>query len=623
MCGITGVINTAGKSVNRYSLELMVNAIEHRGPDGQGMWLEKNIGLGHTRLAILDLTEAGAQPMHSESGRFILSYNGEIYNFKEIKKDLQTLGYSFKSNTDTEVVLNSLIEWGSEAIIKFNGMFALAFWDRAKNELLLARDRYGIKPLYYAIQDNKVYFSSEQKAICAHPEFKKKLNEKGLLEYFTFQNFFSEQTLFVDIKTFPSGNVAKLNSGAADLKFERYWDYNFQEPIHAPNYNNYIEELQYLFTNAVERQLVSDVEIGCYLSGGMDSGSITAVVSNKIPNLKTFTCGFDTTNATDIEMLFDERHKAEDMSAFFQTEQYEIMLKAGDLERCLTNLTYHLEEPRVGQSYPNYYSAKLASKFVNVVMSGAGGDELFGGYPWRYYRTVGSKSFDDYIDNYYAYWQRLVSNTELTQLFRPISKSVKDVWTRDIFKSVFKYQPDIKGTPEDYINHSLYFEAKTFLHGLLIVEDKLSMAHGLETRLPFLDNELVDFAMKCPVSFKLKNLSDAVRLNENDLGKKTRSYFQKTNDGKIILRDAMKHLLPDEVTKRVKQGFSAPDETWFRRDSKQFLIDKLLDSKNPLFDFLDYETVKALTMQHFTGSRNRRLLMWSFLNVSYWLKQNI
>lgn len=238
------------------------------------------------------------------------------------------------------------------------------------------------------------------------------------------------------------------------------------------------------------------------------------------------------------------------MSARFKTEHYEMVLKAGDMERCLPRLAWHLEEPRVGQSYPNYYAAKLAGKFVKVVLSGSGGDELFGGYPWRYYRAAMSQDFEHYIDQYYLYWQRLVDNRHLKQMFAPVKQQVDGVWTRDIFRDVFATHDNALDRPEDYINHSLYFEAKTFLHGLFVVEDKLSMAHGLESRVPFMDNDLVDFAMQCPVNLKLNNLAEVLRINENDVGDKQTAFFQKTNDGKQLLRDMMARYIPDDVTKR-------------------------------------------------------------------------
>ena len=290
------------------------------------------------------------------------------------------------------------------------------------------------------------------------------------------------------------------------LNSTQYWDFHFREPSGSVDEREYVEEVDRLFQQAVSRQLVSDVELGSYLSGGMDSGSIAAIAASNFPYLKTFTCGFDLSSASGIELGFDERTKAEAMSAKFKTEHYQMVLKAGDMERCLGELAWHLEEPRVGQSYPNFYAAKLASKFVKVVLSGAGGDELFGGYPWRYYRGASASNFKEYLDNYYLYWKRLIPNTQISKIFEPIWSDVKDVWTRNIFENVFSNHTNSLNTREDFINHSLYFEAKTFLHGLFVVEDKLSMAHSLETRVPFMDNDLVDFAMTCPVKLKLLNL---------------------------------------------------------------------------------------------------------------------
>jgi asparagine synthase (glutamine-hydrolysing) len=347
----------------------------------------------------------------------------------------------------------------------------------------------------------------------------------------------------------------------------------------------------------------------------MDSGSITAIAAKSFPNLKTFTCGFDLSSASGIELAFDERIKAEAMSARFKTEHYEMVLKAGDMERCLPRLARHLEEPRVGQSYPNYYAAQLASKFVKVVLSGSGGDELFGGYPWRYYRAATSQSFEHYIDQYYLYWQRLVDNRHLKQIFAPVQKDVEGVWTRDIFRDVFATHDNSLDRPEDYINHSLYFEAKTFLHGLFVVEDKLSMAHGLENRVPFMDNDLVDFAMQCPVGLKLNNLAEVIRINENDPRDKQSVYFQKTNDGKQILRDMMSSYIPGEITKAEKQGFSSPDASWFKGESIEFVKRKLFDKRSSIYEVLDYGTVIPLVQEHLRGEHNRRLLIWSLLNV--------
>jgi asparagine synthase (glutamine-hydrolysing) len=625
MCGITGLIHLDGQPVSPVILQKMTDAIVHRGPDGEGHWIEGNVGIGHRRLAIIDLSPAGHQPMISTDHRYVLSFNGEIYNFRELRTELEAAGYWFRSKTDSEVVLHALAHWGTDALLKFNGMFALALWDRKARILLLARDRYGIKPLYYAQQGHSFAYGSEQKAITAQPQFARTLDKQALLEYFTFQNIFTDRTLLQGMHLLPAGHHATLDLNAATptLKRTKYWDYRFREPDHPASKQEYLEELDRLFRQAVNRQLVSDVELGSYLSGGMDSGSITAIAAQSFPNLKTFTCGFDLSSATGIELAFDERPKAETMSARFKTEHYEMVLKAGDMERCLPQVAWHLEEPRVGQSYPNYYAAKLASKFVKVVLSGTGGDELFGGYPWRYYRAANSQNFEHYIDQYYNYWQRLVSNSELKKMFAPVQPELEGVWTRDIFRDVFSNHNNVLERPEDYINHSLYFEAKTFLHGLFVVEDKLSMAHSLENRVPFMDNDLVNFAMQCPVGMKLNNLAQVVKVNENDLGDKQSQFFQKTNDGKQILRDMMSRYIPAEITRAEKQGFSSPDSSWFKGESIDFVKRTLLNGNSRIYEVLDRKAVTPLIEQHLNGEQNRRLFIWSLLNVEAWMSQVI
>ena len=617
MCGIAGILHLDGAAASPSILKKMTDIIAHRGPDGEGQWVEENVGIGHRRLAIIDLSAAGHQPMISTDHRYVLSYNGEIYNFKELRIELEAAGCWFRSRTDSEVVLHAFAEWGPECVNRFNGMFAYAIWDREERALHFARDRYGIKPLYYAKWGQTLLFGSEQKAILEHPDSRKETDKRALLEYFTFQNLFTDRTLLENVKLFPPATIGCIQSDSenAELKLQQYWDYEFKDPETPRDSREYEEELDRLLNQAVKRQLVTDVELGSYLSGGMDSGTLTALAAKELPSIKTFTCGFDLSSASGIELGFDEREKAKAMSALFRTEHYEMVLKAGDMERCLPKYSWHLEEPRVGQSYPNYYAAGLAGKFVKVVLSGAGGDELFGGYPWRYYRAAVNDDFDHYIDQYYSYWQRLISNKDIQKVFAPVWEDVKDVWTRDIFRDVFPRLKETPETPEAYINHSLYFESKTFLHGLLVVEDKLSMAHGLETRVPFLDNDLVNFTLKCPVGLKLNNLKEVVRINENNPGNKFNQYFQRTNDGKMILRGVMENYVPSSVTSAVKQGFSSPDASWFKGESIDFVRDKLLHKNARIYDVLDRKTIGSLIEEHLNGTQNRRLLIWSLLNV--------
>ncbi|MFW0696466.1 asparagine synthase (glutamine-hydrolyzing) [Aliarcobacter butzleri] len=660
MCGIVGALSLNKPSVNVDYIKPMADKIAHRGPDDAGYLcfhtgarhnkkisfyqnltdekfkniedmlptIESNsaqrelhshdydLYMGHRRLSILDVSYAGHQPMSDLSKNIWIAYNGEIYNFKELRIELEELGHRFKSQTDTEVIIYSYIEWGIECIKRFNGMFAFSLYDNFNKKFYLCRDRYGIKPVYYHITEDKTFiYASEIKSILEYKDYKSEVDKEALLEYFTFQNIFTNKTLHKDIQILEAGHYFEIDLLSKEIEKKQYWDFDFSESENIKDEREYIEELDRLFTEAVQRQLISDVPVGSYLSGGMDSGSITAIASNHFQKsndfLKTFTIGFDLSSASGMELSFDERAKSEYMSYMFKTEHYEMVLKSGDMERCMNNFAYHLEEPRVGQSYPNYYAAKLASKFVKVVLSGAGGDELFAGYPWRYYKAVNNDSFDNYIDKYYGFWKRLIPNKDIQNVFSPILKDTK-VWTKDIFASVFKTPVNVQ-TPEEYINHSLYFEAKTFLHGLLVVDDKLSMAHSLETRVPFLDNDLVDFAQKIPVKFKLGNLNKVIKMDENEIGK-----MQKTNDGKVILRKAMSKYIPEDIHKAVKQGFSSPDNSWFKGESIDFVKAKLLNSDANIYKYMDKDATQKLINEHLEGKQNRRLFVWSLLNFEEW-----
>ena len=619
MCGIAGVFDMSDLPAATAVVQRMTDAIAHRGPDGEGVWVERACGLGHRRLAIIDLTEAGRQPMATPDGRFVVTYNGELYNFHELRTELQGRGHRFASRSDTEVVLAAFAEWGLDALNRFNGMFAFAIYDRGKRRLTLARDRYGIKPLYVARVSNRIIFGSEIKAILACPGFEQHLDHEALVEYLTFQNFFTNRTLFKGVSLLAPGTAVVFEPHREPREY-LYWDYDFREELTDP-LPELEEECNRLFAQGVSRQLLSDVDVGSYLSGGIDSGAITAIAARQISGMRTFTVGFDTRSASGLELGFDERVKSEYMSYVFGTEHYQMVLKAGDMERAMGTLVHHLEEPRVGQSYPNFYAARLASRFGKVVLAGTGGDELFGGYPWRYYRAVVADDFEHYVDQYYGFWSRLIPNSSLQKLLAPIWSDVKHVCTRDIFRDVFKRHADTLTRPEDYVNHSLYLEAKTFLHGLLVVDDKLSMAHGLESRVPFLDNDLVDFAMRLPVRAKLGNLAAVVAIDENTPGGKSAQYFEKTRDGKLLLRRVLGRYVPNEISGGAKQGFSAPDASWFRGESIDYVRRLLYDRKARIYDLLDREAVLDLLEEHLSGNQNRRLLIWSLLYLETFLAE--
>jgi asparagine synthase (glutamine-hydrolysing) len=620
MCGIAGIISLKDKPIEVGCIKSMCDVISHRGPDDAGYFVAQSgkqqskgifyfqnftdkefssvspmlpvidsehgqrelsnnkwdIFLGHRRLSIIDPSPAGHQPMSDLSKNIWLIYNGEIYNFRELRKELEEKGYEFCSRTDTEVIVCAYMEWGIDCVNKFNGMFAFALWDNHKKELYLARDRYGIKPLYYTILNDVIVFASEIKAVLAYKDYRREVNIDALNEYFTFQNLFRYETMFKDISLLPPANIAKIDLKNNFRRFS-YWDYNFTDR--------------------------------------------NETLCGDIPRLATFTAGFELSKVSGIESSFDERKDAELMANEFKTEHYEQVINAGDLSWAMPRLIYHLEDLRVGMSYPNYYISRLASKFVKVCLSGAGGDELYGGYPWRYYRVFRSMNREDFFQGYYGFWQRLVRDEDKRELFRDgIFKDVDTAEPYDIFQRVFTFNESLKyDSPEDHIANSLYFEIKTFLHGLLIVGDKLSMANSLEERFPFLDNDLVDFAMKIPIKYKLGNLENMKRIDENEV-KRNVKYYKLYDDGKNVLRRAMGAIIPQRIAERKKQGFSAPDESWYRGENFQYVRETLLSQNTKMDKYMNKHYVEKTLKEHSEGI-NHRLLIWSFICFEEWCRQ--
>jgi len=621
MCGILGIYNLDGSSVSKDTIVEMGNQINHRGPDGEGIFVQNNIGFVHKRLAILDPTENGQQPMYSKDGKWVIIFNGCIYNFKELRKELIDKGHTFNSESDTEVICEGLAAYGTSFFERFNGMFAIGAWNTEEEKLYISRDRYGIKPVYYWFNGKTLVFASEIKAIIKHPDYEMGVDLDALNEYFTFQNIFSYNTLFKGVHMIPPANTAVVDSETKFVKHNSWWDYDFSNTDDAMSFADAKEQTKNLFEQAVTRQMVSDVSVGAYLSGGMDSGSIASVASKQVDRLATFTCGFDMNEVTGREANFDERRDAELMANNLKTEQFEQVMNAGDIRWSLPKLVYHLEDLRVGMSYPNYYIARLASKFVKVCLQGTGGDELFGGYPWRYYKVFDSLSQEDFFDQYYDFWQRLVPLEEKSELF---SKEVLDQIDlnapRQVFERVFTFNDKLKyDTPQDHINNSLYFEIKTFLPGLFLVGDKLAMAHGLEERFPFMDNDLVDFAMQVPVEHKLGDLNEEIeKIDENLEGNK--KAYREHDDGKNVLRKAMEDYIPEQILNRKKQGFSAPDESWYRGENATYIKEILLHSDTLCTQFINADYIKKTVNEHLNEGKNHRLLIWSFLNFEWWCR---
>jgi asparagine synthase (glutamine-hydrolysing) len=583
MCGIAGIFDRRGRAVPLELLERMSRTIAHRGPDDDGHYAAEEIGLANRRLAILDLSPAGHQPMRS--GDLVLVYNGELYNFRELATELESKGHRFVSRADTEVVLRAFEEWGPACVERFNGMFAFAVWNSRERELVLARDRFGIKPLYYAETDGRLLFGSEVKALL-EAGLPARVSPEALVEYFTFQNLFSDLTLFDGVHMLPAGCV--LRATPDSLSVERYWDLEL-DPDDAADEDEWVERIRGAFESSVRRQLVSDVPVGSFLSGGMDSASIVAVASQAIPRLMTFTGGFDLTSVNGLELVFDERADAEHVASTFRTEHYEMVMHSGDMWWVLPELVWHLEDLRVGMCYQNHYIARLASKFVKVSLAGTGGDELFAGYPWRYDRVsaVGAGEFEREL---FDYWSRLVAPPDHAAFFEPELLAQRGGRPREVFDAVLAPARGL-----DPIAQTLYFEAKTFLHGLLVVEDRVSMAHSLESRVPFLDNELVEVARRIPSRLKHSN-----------------------GGGKRILRRAMHGLLPNEIIEKPKQGFSPPDESWYRGPTMEQIRTLLLDRRTTERGYFQPQALHRVLDEHEAGRRNHRLLIWSLLCFEWW-----
>ncbi|UCG08670.1 MAG: asparagine synthase (glutamine-hydrolyzing) [Desulfobacterales bacterium] len=660
MCGIAGIVSINGSHVEPQAVKVMCDTISHRGPDDAGYvffrlsesrlgeggyWSEFadpefkhinehlpvfggayfkeetgkhcfSVGLGHRRLAVIDLTHYGHQPMSSSDRRYWVVYNGEIYNHLEIKRELDTRGHVFRTRSDTEVLLHLWEEYNIDSLEMLNGMFAFAIYDRHDNRLVLARDRFGVKPLYYAYSHGFFIFASEIKAILASDLVSAEVNPEALVEYFTFQNIYRHHTLFKKIQLLQPGEFLEIIPGSGkQSEPQRYHDaFPAAASVSFDSGDDAKDVIARAFAKAVKRQLISDVEVGSYLSGGMDSGSIVSVAGRSIPRLMTFTGGFDLTNVDGIEQSYDEREIAERLSYLLQTEHYAVVLHAGDMPAAMEKISWHVDDPRVGMCHQNWYVAKLASRFVKVCLAGAGGDELFAGYPWRYRPVVGAKNFEDFDHACYLYWHRLLFPDEIRSLFIPEFQQYYEA-TWQSFQQVMEgapiWQQDLSPF-DNLLQRARFFEFRTFLHGFLIIEDRMSMAHSLETRVPFLDNDLVDLAWE---------LRPTLKLGENGLGDLRDNHYFESAEGKLILRNAMQDYLPKEFLHQRKQGFSPPDENWYRGPSMTYIKEILYDKQAVSRPYFDHQFVQAKLEEHFQGRRNHRLLIWSLLSFE-WLNRH-
>ena len=443
MCGLAGILDLKRReNVSTQALRNMCQAMAHRGPDDQGVWIEGFCGLAHRRLAVIDPGPGGHQPMVSPGGDLGVVFNGTIFNFHELRAQLQSLGHRFVSQCDTEVLVHGWLEWERDLVPRLNGHYAFAVWDKRRQMLHLIRDRFGTKPLYYAKLDGLWLFASEIGALLRHPAYSPALNYDALCEYFTFQNLFRHHTLFDKIHQVPQANLISINARDGDWRRGAYWDYDFTHTDRGMDEIEAQEEVARLLSQSTKRQLISDVPVGAYLSGGLDSGSVVKMASREIPHMKTFTCGWHMHGVEGAEALFDERTQAEAVAHDCHTEHYEQVVGYADVPLVMPELIGHLEDLRLGMSYGQYFIARLASKFVKVCLTGTGSDEIFGGYPWRYFRVSRSMGREEFFTDYYRYWQRLVQDEERKSFFTPQTFArIKDFDTKRVLSRVFTFNP--------------------------------------------------------------------------------------------------------------------------------------------------------------------------------------
>ncbi|AKM79405.1 MAG: Asparagine synthetase [Candidatus Beckwithbacteria bacterium GW2011_GWB1_47_15] len=607
MCGIAGIINLNGQPVEEKEIGLMCQAIAHRGPDDQGIWIKGPVGLGNRRLSIIDLSSAGNQPIHNEDKTVWITFNGEIYNFKDLRKNLVKKGHKFYSQTDTEAIVHLWEEYGPNCVKFLRGQFAFGLWDDKKKILFLARDRLGQKPLKYYLTDKEIIFASELKAILKVKGVKKELDPIAVDHFFSLEAVPAPLTGFVNIKKLPAASYLVVKKGQATIK--RYWKFKFL-PKHKLGLDELNQEVVRRLTEAVELRLVADVPVGAFLSGGVDSSSIVALMKKLgHKNLNTFSVGFE-------EKEFSELKYARMAAKKFGTSHHEILLRP-DSFSWLEKLAYHYEEPYGDPSaLPTYLVSKLAAKKLKVVLNGDGGDDIFAGY--QRYQKFGAINL---ISRLLPNWSRRLAKNlmpptladllsqpgfgEYAAAYLGLTSPVnfkKQLYSKEFYmridplsgqKLILKQKlPGL--TPLDNV---LLADLNIYLSQVLLPKvDIASMAHGLEVRSPFLDHILVNFVNQIPSELKLRR-----------------------GVGKYIFKKAVEGLVPDEIINRPKMGFGFPLGSWLRNQWQDGVKDVLLNEKALSRQYLNQEVVKQMIEKPLEGEHYDRRL-WRVLMFELWLK---
>ncbi len=621
MCGICGYLNfDRDEHVREPVLRNMCDVITHRGPDEDGYFVLNNIAMGMRRLSIIDLS-TGKQPIANEDKSIWIVFNGEIYNFPELRAELEAKGHRFRTRTDTETIVHAYEEWGTECTNKLNGMFAFAIWDNNRRQLFLARDRLGIKPLYYYADDKRIVFGSELKSLLQMPEVPREIDHRALDLFLTYEYVPAPYSILQGTKKLPAGHILIARDGKVETR--EYWDLRYAE--NGASKEQLQDELITLLRDAVKKRMISDVPLGAFLSGGIDSSTIVALMSGLSDQpVKTFSIGFE--NAS-----YNELDYARQIAERFGTDHHEFIIQPDVLD-LTEKLVHHLDEPFGDFSiFPTYLVSKMAREHVTVVLSGDGGDELFGGYEtyiaeWTdqaYRRMVPAFVREKIItptvgllpptekkkglinralrfvegsnlpeDLHHTRWMTFLAEDEKKRLYSQELLQQRNGSTAfDFMRRYFE-----RAGTTDPLNRQLYVDIKTYLcDDILVKVDRMSMATSLEARVPFLDHRVVELSARIPGFMKMQK-----------------------NKTKIILKEALHGLLPHDILYRGKEGFSIPIKTWLKKELKPLLTDTLSADRLKRDQLFRPEVVNRLIDEHMKGRENHSHRLWALMVFHIW-----
>ena len=629
MCGIIGIASKSSRPEEKSCLERAVDSMAMRGPDDKGICSlydhsSKTAGLwGHRRLSILDISSAGHQPMSIDDGKITIVHNGEIYNYRQLRQELQQLGCSFHSNCDTEVLLYAYKHWGKNFVKKCNGMFAFSIWDQHKKQIILYRDRIGIKPLYYGLQNGKFYFSSVLSALTEIDGFQKELDNEAIYSYVWIGYVPNPYSMFKGIKKLAPGSIAVLDMETWGLNIESYWDVTekYINNINAENHkiDDCVNRLDNLLTESVETRLISDVPLGAFLSGGIDSSAIVAIMQ-KVHNekVKTFSIGFDVEG-------FNEANHARTMADYLGTDHTEKILTAEDARSIIEEIPEIHDEPFSDSScFASILLSRMTRKHVTVALSGDGGDELFLGdyYHYRlarywnciskipYYLRCPIGHVAGLMQNKYT--SRISESLKMAD-FGQYHYSTQRVWKSTLYPNlingnadavmeklpVFKHASTLMKYKADARVATSILDFYSLLpDDFLVKVDRASMSCGLEVRVPMLDHKVVEFAKSLPLEIVLHQ-----------------------NNPKFLIKKLLSKYVPAEIWDRPKQGFDVPLAIWFRNDLYEFLYDNLLNTAYLSENLFDKKCVARILNDHKIGKRNNYRILWDLLSLVLWIKK--